>query len=691
MEHASDNEALPMYLPEAYGDDRERREHRKKKKKHRKHTKHHDDDDDRAQHTSSDDGEVKKKKKKERDTEGGEVKKKKKKRRSPEEEYLREAARRKSREHHADRPGDAPIHTKSSRQRPRAEGRGIQEPRVPVPVRFEEYGQVDMRECSARQPSTELQQDEVDAAFGMSSEGITSFAVQPDINWETGEGLVWPDASDMSAITPLTAFDEPTLREDVEDPFVPVTTSFSGVSPGSQTGRPQWQQEESNRGPESSNDFSGRPGAHRVVNPQYQAPVSRYSHDRRRTSAPPTTLRSGSLISEKRRNSLPPGLYPIAEIGEPPEKKKEKGPLSLFPVDESYDGGNTSKEKSQHRLSYSSTGESYAQLETEQSVPGGTYVATPRISSKRRRRKERGEGPSYFGSSETYNDENLLADSYGRTYDMERQAMGEDRLGAFAVRRTGTNVSGGPEEFGERFEQMDQVGRDQQNLLIQGEESEISTKKTRWSGSKWFILLVAFLLLAGIAVAIAIPLTFANNDSSSTDSYSDEEISYRKDQMRTILEGVSDPSTLGDESSPQHAACEWIASQDVLSPLDNGILSSGMKKLILQRYALAVFYYSTTGDTWFSADGWLDGQREECSWEFIECVNDDVVSIDTGARNNLIGDIPPEMKELKELRKCFNCVLWCWPTSFISLGCSHDSDRSRFLDASVEFNIEAVQ
>jgi len=641
-----------MYLPDAYGQERERKEHRKKKKKHRKSSHKHDD---AYYQSSSDDGEVKKKKKERHHTEEGEVKKKKKTR-APEEEYLREAARRKSKPHSAAHYGDdanAEL-TKSSRSRRRSADRGIPEQSIPVHTRMEDDGQVDMRAFSTQRRSRELEPDEVDAAFGMSSQDLDpGFDVQHAINWETGEGITWPADNGVSVITPLTAFDEPNLREDVEDPFVPVTTSFSGVSPGSQNVRLRWQPEMTEQGPESDNDNLSRPGAHRV-NPQYQAPLSRYSSDRRRNS-PQITVRPGSLLSEKRKNTLPPGLYPIAETGEPPEKKKEKGPLSLFPVDESYDGGTTSRQKSHHRLSYSTTGESYSQSETEESTPGGRYVATRRMTSKRRRKKERGEGPAYFRSSERYNDENLMADPYDRIYEMEAQATGEDRLGAFAVRRTGVNVTGGPGVLAEHpthSDRMDQVGRDQHNIVhVQAEEIEYPTEKHGWTGSRWFRLLVAFLLLVGVATAIAIPLTYSSNKSSEK-SFSEEEVAFRKVQMQFLLEGVSDPSILSDKASPQHMACNWMATQDILSPLDNGLLSSGIKGLILQRYALAVFYYSTAGDDWFSAEGWLDGQQEECLWEFIECVNEDVVSIDTGARNNLVGVLPPEMKELKELRKC---------------------------------------
>jgi hypothetical protein len=621
-------------------------------------------------HHSSDDGQVKKKKKHHSHTEDGvaKKKKKKKKRRSPEEEYLREAARRKCKQKLADFDAQAAGLTKSSRSksRRRTEDPGLSEQRIQKPIRMEDEGQADTRMAAfstTRQMSRQLQPDEVNVAFGMSSQDVEpSYGVQQqEINWETGEGLNWPDDND---VTPLTAFDteptfreEPTLREDVEDPFVPMMTSFSGGSPGGQPGRVQWQTEqETEQGPETDDPFSSRPGAH-PVNPTYQAPLSRYSNDRsRRSSTQGMNLRSSSLRSEKRRNTLPLGLYPIAETGEPPEKKKENGPLALFPVDECYDGGTATKEKGEQRLSYSSTGESYAQFETEDATPGGTYVASRRISNKRRREKERGNGPSYFRSSERYDDENLLADSFGRAYDMESQALGEDRLGAFAVRRSGTN----PSEDSERLlmehpsDGLNRSRRSQRNGVVHVDAEELddsSSGKNRCACNIWLKLLVAFLLLAGIAVAIAIPLTLSNNDSSSN-LYSQDEIAARKEQLLGILEGVSDPSALADESSPQYAACEWMASEDMMSPLNNGLLSSGISELILQRYALAVFYYSTTGESWFSSEGWLDGQKEECLWQFIECVNEDVVSIDTGPRNNLVGDLQPELKELKELRKC---------------------------------------
>jgi Leucine-rich repeat (LRR) protein len=122
------------------------------------------------------------------------------------------------------------------------------------------------------------------------------------------------------------------------------------------------------------------------------------------------------------------------------------------------------------------------------------------------------------------------------------------------------------------------------------------------------------------------------------------------EQLLPVLTSVSNETELMNATSPQGAALAWMVSQDLLSPIENESRTTRETELMIQRYTLAVFYYSTMGDNWFASDGWLDGKREECTWEYLDCINKDIVSIDTGARNNLVGAIPLELKELKELR-----------------------------------------
>ena len=564
MEHVAEHEAIPSQLPNGYGPYEEEDREPKKKKKSKRHHKHKEslphvvdgDGDDRQN------GEVKKKKKKDRYTEDG-VRRKKKKR-TPEEELTREAARRKRA---SSKSPDSPADVTKSSSRRRSKDSRLPSQYEPSSTRTDHDHEMNMRAFATRQMSRELQAQEIDAAFGVSNNRMSlqpvsedpSVDFQDEINWETGEGLAWPDDNDVSVITPLTAFDEPTLREDVEDPFVPVTTQFSGSSSVGQSGRAQWQ-------PMTKEDNEmNRAGAHRV-NPRYQAPGSKYSDQAvRRSSAPQSRIRTSpnSLLSEKRRNTLPPSLYPIAESYEWQDKKSDKkndnGPLALFPVDESYEGGTTTKQKSHSRLSFSSTGESYAQFETDDATPGGTYIATRRISGKRRRKsKDRQDGPSYFQSRERYGDDNLMEDPSERSaHDIESLTPGEKRLGAFAVRRSGTHANGEPGSLTEQLDadRMDQLNRELQNVVyVDADERDESTKMNHCFCSTWFKFLMATLLLAGIAVAIAVPLTLSNSDNS-VKSFSAEEAASRKKELEVILQDVSDANALVAESSPQYAAC----------------------------------------------------------------------------------------------------------------------------------------
>ena len=61
--------------------------------------------------------------------------------------------------------------------------------------------------------------------------------------------------------------------------------------------------------------------------------------------------------------------------------------------------------------------------------------------------------------------------------------------------------------------------------------------------------------------------------------------------IRSFLDVVSDPDELDRTGSPQNLAMTWIIDLDKakLCPLDANLI---------QRYVVAVFYYSTEGDDW---------------------------------------------------------------------------------------------
>ena len=65
-------------------------------------------------------------------------------------------------------------------------------------------------------------------------------------------------------------------------------------------------------------------------------------------------------------------------------------------------------------------------------------------------------------------------------------------------------------------------------------------------------------------------------------------------------------AAIPESGSPQAKAYQWLVSDDALL--------SYPEWRILQRFALATFFYSTGGPEWFNATNWLSYSHNECEW-----------------------------------------------------------------------------
>ena len=114
-------------------------------------------------------------------------------------------------------------------------------------------------------------------------------------------------------------------------------------------------------------------------------------------------------------------------------------------------------------------------------------------------------------------------------------------------------------------------------------------------------------------------------------------------------------------STYQYKAIQWIFHGKHPIPLTYD------SPTLIQRYCLAALYFALNGDQWTRCgqhkqqetnETCLDekgnvsqrflSEQSECSWYGIRCINGNVASI-TIRDNNLVGSLPPELGELKEL------------------------------------------
>jgi hypothetical protein len=125
-------------------------------------------------------------------------------------------------------------------------------------------------------------------------------------------------------------------------------------------------------------------------------------------------------------------------------------------------------------------------------------------------------------------------------------------------------------------------------------------------------------------------------------------------ELKNLIKSVSfdGGAALEIPDSPQSRAFTWLA--------DNANLDDYPDWKRIQRYVLAVFYYSTNGDKWRENDGWLSDDDECTSWfiqetseEYPACRQSGSFAHITLKKNQLNGTLPAELALLSEgLCKC---------------------------------------
>lgn len=140
------------------------------------------------------------------------------------------------------------------------------------------------------------------------------------------------------------------------------------------------------------------------------------------------------------------------------------------------------------------------------------------------------------------------------------------------------------------------------------------------------------------APVVVQPTIIAPTPPSICPGITDEE---RIAQILAILDAVANPDDIRNNDTPQGLATTWIIEQDEFQACPDYV------KLV-QRWTLAVMYYSTNGNDWFQCSANVDAtdlcgiqspfegaerflsSNSECKWAGISCIDGCVTEIEFG-------------------------------------------------------------
>lgn len=200
-------------------------------------------------------------------------------------------------------------------------------------------------------------------------------------------------------------------------------------------------------------------------------------------------------------------------------------------------------------------------------------------------------------------------------------------------------------------------------------EIEIPSKRTGLSASK--VACVMGTILIAVIVAIIVALKSSESERMGPSPSSPQTPGTPQDpstpqapitpRMKAVIDylarnGVSDPTALNTNGTPQQQAADWIANTDIV--LD----SNEDESRFIQRYVMAVFYYSLGGPEWKKQANFL-GMEDECSWSMESPIDNTKdmytfgITCNAYSRaetimmpdNNLVGSLPSELGLLTAL------------------------------------------
>lgn len=187
------------------------------------------------------------------------------------------------------------------------------------------------------------------------------------------------------------------------------------------------------------------------------------------------------------------------------------------------------------------------------------------------------------------------------------------------------------------------------NLILNSLSENPKSKRVYWKKimKPWYEIekrhraLFSGILVLVIIIIIIIGITIvASHDTSRDFVPQGDTLTPREQTLMDLFTTVS-PKGLDTKNSAQYLAREWIIHSDLLKLTPSETISHNR---VLQRYILAVFYYSTGGSRTWKHNNWLEG--DECSnmvWTGISCNDDNTIRAIAFDNAGLQGTLPYEI------------------------------------------------
>lgn len=182
------------------------------------------------------------------------------------------------------------------------------------------------------------------------------------------------------------------------------------------------------------------------------------------------------------------------------------------------------------------------------------------------------------------------------------------------------------------------------------DENDTVEKQRREKRRIGIIVVSAVLII--LAIVLGTVFGTRNKGNASMDPAPSPTLSSESEAVKDLIESVSLDGgvALQNASSPQSMALEWLQGDNA------NATDTYTDWRLIQRYVLAVLYFSTNGDNWDDSTNWLSS-KNECTW-FTS--SSEPLCNETNGRylrvvlseNDLSGTVPVELALLSDsLRK----------------------------------------